>query len=438
MTQVVSSPVLRLASPPPLPLSGSNLPPLPLSGSVADHLGLPQKAYPGSIAYSSHQGTPVSTVCSTPVSSFASVDAHSSSKDSRKFRSYSAADQPWAPLFLDAPTFSETFVASSPKVGSASPTMQPGSPKFVQSERLELIRNGNVRFDDWRLPDLMQGVSELSVLEFGEDIIQARHLSMYHKMGGSLDLLASQPGNICAGFCYYKPEPTDPDHTLQIMFLAVRKEFQKHGCGRLLVSLAVNNAKNGPHIHRVRLMAAEKAIPFYETIGFVKEEKDEDDYSNWMEDLLYSNSSSVWMEFKTQGPGSPVASPKSPDINQGFVFEERTLVYNAFGLPSSQWARSPPSSPVGGMPLPQPTWTDTFASGTPVNGSTGWAPLFSDNFVLCEAETPTYSSAPNPGPSPFGSILNDLKLPSTLEDSDSEEVQHTMVIPKDLEVRSDN
>lgn len=155
-----------------------------------------------------------------------------------------------------------------------------------------------------------------------------------------MDVLATRPDNVCAGFCYYKPEPNDPEHSIQIMFLAVRKEFQKHGCGRLLVSLAINNAKQGARIRRVRLMAAEKAIPFYETIGFRREEKDEDDMSNWMEDLLYSNSSSVWMEIPVASPErSPIARPQ--DLQEGFIFEEPSLVYNAFGLPSTEWPRSP-------------------------------------------------------------------------------------------------
>ena len=64
--------------------------------------------------------------------------------------------------------------------------------------------------------------------------------------------------------------PFDDEYFSQITFLFVKPDFQGHGVGRDLVMKALEIIKGHESSRPVRVQSAEKAVGFFEKLGFVQ------------------------------------------------------------------------------------------------------------------------------------------------------------------------
>lgn len=216
----------------------------------------------------------------------------------------------------------------------SSPTVQPIQ-RSSTGPSFELVSNSNVRLDDYRLPRIMEEIAELSLAQLHTDVTvepeldwlcadmyDPVHASVYDQRGGKLDVLVERPGNAVAGFIWYSPD--DNDRVLYVKYLAVAERFKAFGCGRFLVSFAVDAARrSGARIRKVSLRALPAAIPFYQAIGFSIKCEEGDPGEMRMEMFLLP-------EAERGVPPSPQHAPASV---APFIFDDASLVYSAFDNP---------------------------------------------------------------------------------------------------------
>jgi len=160
---------------------------------------------------------------------------------------------------------------------------------------------------------LLSQVTDLSILCFGEDVVQ--EYSQTGKNGrmtwvwtdrsnletdtGSVSSWGSEGADpVLLGFMVTKfLQPEKGGQCLTIIYVAVAEEFRSRGIGKALVKSALTLAKDRKDTNRVTLSALPTAIKFYSRLGF-----------KGFEDVLPETENAIqgqmYMEYKTFGKKS--------------------------------------------------------------------------------------------------------------------------------------
>ncbi len=109
--------------------------------------------------------------------------------------------------------------------------------------------------------------------------ITARYVGQFvrNTMARGIGLVANDGHRVVGEVHAYAPEPECFAHVLSDLTIAVDPAYQGQGVGRLLFEKLIDDGRNHYlHILRIELIVREsnqKAIDFYQSLGFVKEGK---------------------------------------------------------------------------------------------------------------------------------------------------------------------